>query len=205
MREQTALLTEFNTNNDLVSEPLERKKREDEKQLQVLDSFKLPSRNWEVLIDDFNKSSKSKFPLTSLQCKVIVEYVKRNIPVEFLFKTLGINKQRYNTLVGKAREMEEALETLAIKPSLSDDEYDQFQMLMRNPLRILISDIERAEGLADLADWERFNDESMKNVDLMMAKMKSKFRERFSERQESQGSINVQINVGGDWVEDLIK
>jgi hypothetical protein len=203
MREQTALLREFDNKEETITEPKERIRREDEFDPIVLDSFKLPERNWDALISDYNAVNKKKFPFSPLECKVIIEYVKRGIPAEFLFKSRGINKQRYINLVTSASDMEFALEQLAVKPKLEDNEFDQFQTLMRNPLRILISDIERAEGISDLVDWEKFNKESMRNTEILLTKMKAKFKDKFSEKESNQGAVNVQINVAGNWVEEL--
>lgn len=202
MQEPTALLNEFNDTE--ISEPTERRKREDEFSPTVFNSFKLPTRNWTSLIDDYNNKNKRKFPLNAVQCHVIVEYVKKGIPPEYLFQTIGISKQRYNNLINSSLEMEGTLEELAIKPTLKDEEFEKFQGLMRNPLRILIADINRAEGLASLADWEYFNKESTKNVDVMMAKMKAKFKDKFNDKESVQGSTNVIINVGSDgWLDKL--
>lgn len=202
MRETTALLREFNDAE--VSEPLERRKREDEFNPTVFSSFKLPTRNWTALIEDYNSANKRKFPLDALQCHVIVEYVKKGIPAEYIFQTIGISKQRYTNLISSSIDMENALEDLAVKPTLTDEEFEKFQGLMRNPLRVLMADINRAEGLASLADWEYFNKESTKNVDVMMAKMKAKFKDKFAEKDTAAGGTNVIINVGSDgWLDNL--
>lgn len=202
MRETTTLLQEFNGAE--VNEPVERRKREDEFNPTVLASFNLPTRNWTALIDDFNSSHKKKFPLDALQCKVIVEYVKKGIPPEYIFQTIGISKQRYNNLVNSSIDMENVLEDLAVKPTLNEEEFEKFQGLMRNPLRVLMADISRAEGLSSLADWEFFNKESTKNVDVMMAKMKAKFKDKFSEKDTAAGGTSVVINIGSDgWHENL--
>ena len=201
MREPTALLNEFNETE--VNEPIERRKREDEFNPTVFNSFKLPTRNWTALIDDYNNANKRKFRLSAVECSSIIEHVKRGIPAEFIFGTLGIMKARFNNLVNSSMEMEGALEELAVKPKLTDEEFNTFQNLMRNPLRILMADIDRAESLASLADWEYFSKESMKNNDVMMMKMKAKYKDRFSEKDTSHGSTNVIINVGGDFLDNL--
>lgn len=202
MREPTALIKEFEEVE--VNEPIERKRREDEFNPTVFNSFKLPTRNWTAIIDDYNVANKRKFPLDALQCKVIIEYVKKGIPPEFIFQTIGISAQRYRNLVNTSIDMENALEELAVKPSLNDEEFNKFQELMRNPLRVLIADINRAEGLSSLADWEHFNKESTKNVDVMMAKMKAKFKDKFSDRDTAPAGTNVVINIGSDgWHENI--
>lgn len=200
--EITALLKEFNEAE--VQEPVERRKREDEFKPAVLDSFKLPTRNWKALIDDYNSKNKRKFAISPIECSVIIEYVKRGMPPEYMFQTIGIFKQRYTNLVNNAIDMENTLEQLATKPTLDEEEFEKFQSLMRNPLRILMADIDRAEGLASLADWEYFNKESFKNVDVAMAKMKAKYKDKFSEKETAAGGTNVVINIGSDgWHENL--
>lgn len=202
MQETTALLKEFDTAE--VQEPVERRKREDEFRPTILDSFKLPTRNWEALVGDYNSANKRKFSITPIECNVIIEYVKRGIPAEYMFQTIGIYERRYKNLVNSAIDMENALEDLAVKPTLNEEEFEKFQALMRNPLRILMADINRAEGLASLADWEFFNKESTKNVDVMMAKMKAKYKEKFSEKETAGSGTNVVINIGSDgWHENL--
>lgn len=201
MREPTALLKDFNATE--VNEPIERRKREDEFNPTVFNSFKLPTRNWTALIDDYNKANKRKFIFNAVECNSIIEHVKRGIPAEFIFGTLGVTKPRFNNLINASMDMEGALEELAVKPKLTDEEFDKFQNLMRNPLRILMTDIDRAESLASLADWEYFNKESTKNVDVMMAKMKAKYKDKFSEKETNQGATNVVINVGGNFLDNL--
>jgi hypothetical protein len=202
MVEPTALLKDFNQAE--VNDPIERRKREGEFNPTVYQSFKLPERNWTALIEDYNKVNKRKFALDAVQCKALVEYAKKGMPVEFVFQTMGILKHRYANLVNSAMDMEGALEELAVKPKLSEEEFAKFQGLMRNPLRILMADINRAEGLASLADFEYFNKESMKNTDVMMAKMKAKYKDKFSEKDTSQGTASVVINIGSDgWLENL--
>lgn len=200
MREQTALIKSFDS--EVVVEPRQRKKREGEMESIVLDSFKMPDRNWTNIIDDFNKSNKRKFPFSALECKVIIEHVKRGLPPQFVFQGIGISNQRHGNLVNKAQELETKFEDLAVKDSLSDDEYDEFNTLIRHPLRILMQDIDRAKGIADLFDWEVFNEMARTQPDVLQTKMKAKFKDIFSDKDNANANVNVQINVG-DWIKDI--
>lgn len=203
MREQTSLTKQFDEQQEIVAEPLERTRREGERDPLVLKSFKLPVRNWELLIDDYNSANKRKFPFTALQCKVLIEYVKRGIPPKYLFKTIGISSQAFGNLTSKANELETKLNELGSKDSLSEEEFDTFNQLLRNPYRILLSDISRAEGLADLFDWESFNEMARVQPDVLMAKMRSKFKDVFSDKDQAAQGVNIQINLGGDWISEL--
>lgn len=193
MREQGALMREFNEPEELVLEEGE----------SIVDVFRLPARNWNLLIDSFNAATRRKFPLSALQCRIVVEYAKKGIPPQFIFKTLGISAARYSSMRSRYLEIEERLEALAGKESLSEEEFDEFQQIMRHPLRVLMSDIERAEGAADLADWETFNEMASKVPEIQVTKMKAKFKEMFSDRQGDAGNVNVQINLGGDFIKDI--
>lgn len=196
MREQTSLQKEFDLNEevDLVLENEER----------VVDAFQLPVRNWNLLIDSYNSAHKRKFPFSSLQCKVIVEFVKKGIPPMYIFQTLGVSPQRFGNYKTKWIDLDERLEILASKEALTDDEYDELNEAMRNPMRILMSDIHRAEGVASLNEWEKFNMYALEKgqTDLLMAKMRAKFKE-FQEKDGGANNLNVNINVGGDWVSEL--
>lgn len=203
MREQTSLIKQFDEQRELVVEPLPRKKREGEAESLVVQSFKVPERNWAAIIDDFNASTKRKFPFSPLQCKVIIEYVKRGIPPKYIFKTLGYSPQAYGNLTGKASELESKLGELSSKDELDESEYEVFNKILRNPYRLLISDINRAEGLADLFDWEQFNEMARLQPDVLMAKMRSKFKEVFSDKDQNTQGVNIQINLGGDWISEL--
>lgn len=193
MREQGALMREFNEPEELVLEEGE----------SIVDVFRLPARNWNLLIDSFNAATRRKFPLSALQCRIVVEYAKKGIPPQFIFKTLGISPARYSSMRSRYLEIEERLEALAGKESLSEEEFDEFQQILRHPLRVLMSDIERAEGAADLADWETFNEMASKVPEIQVTKMKAKFKEMFSDRQGDAGNVNVQINLGGDFIKDI--
>lgn len=190
-REQTALIKEFETPEEPTWQP------------SIVNSFKLPERSWNSIIDDYNKINKKKFPFTSEQCKLMIEYVKQGIPPEHIFKSIGISPTRYHNLIVKASELDDQLDFLASKEELSDEEYAEFHILIRNPLRVLISDIARAEGVSELADWELFNCKLPHQPDLLMAKMRAKYRKFFNDKEATGGSVQVQINLGGDFVSKM--
>jgi hypothetical protein len=192
-RESTALINEFDRSEELVQdyEP------------SVADAFLLPERNWERIIDSYNAANKRKFPFTPLQCKLILEYVKKGQPVKNIFKSIGVSIQKYTHLQTKFGELEDELEQLRSKPSLNEEETDRFHSIMRHPLRILLSDVERADGIADLIIWERFNDFADRANDLMAMRMKARFKDTFAEKTSDAGGFNVSINIGGNWIEDL--
>jgi len=168
----------------------------------VVDVFSMPTRNWNQIIQLYNKNNR-KFLFTPLQCKVIIQYVIKGLPPQHLFKTLGISQQKFTSMSTKAVELQEQYDKLAGQENLSDEDYELLTELAYNPLRILMSDIERAEGLADLEDFERFNLYASKGPDIHLAKMKAKFKDLFSDREQDRGQFNVQINLGGDWIEDI--
>ena len=190
-REQTAIMKEFETPEAPTWSPT------------IVNTFKLPERNWNNMIDDYNGVNKKKFPFTSEQCKLLLEYVKQGIPPEHIFKTLGMSPVRYHNLVTKASELDDRLDFLASKDELEDQEYNEFHQLVRHPLRVLISDIARAEGVSELADWELFNAKVPYQPDLLMAKMRAKYRKFFSEKEAAGGSVQVQINLGGDFISKM--
>lgn len=193
MREQTSLIKEFNHDDEVVTNDA----------ATAINTFNVPNRNWGAVIDNYNATHKRKFPLSAVQCKVIIEFVKKGTPPKFIFKTVGITPQRYGNLVNKAGELNERLEILATKELLNDGEYEEMQDIMRNPLRILMDDIARAEGISDLVDWERFNEQSERFPEIQLVKMKAKFKEIFGEKNTENGGLNVQINLGGDFIKDM--
>jgi len=191
MREVTTAIKEF----DKPTEPVWDSK--------IVNVFQLPDRNWDGLIDDYNSSNKRKFQFTGVQCKAIIEYVKQGIPPQHIFETMGISNARYANLVNKAAELDEQLEIFAIKEQLTDEEQERFQEIMRNPFRVLISDIARASGVSKLADWELFNLKAAQQPDLLMAKMRARYKEFFAEKDAGTGNVQVQINLGGDFVSKM--
>lgn len=195
MREASSLVKAFDLNEeeDLVVDESGKS----------IDAFKLPNRNWNLLIDSYNSSHKRKFPFSPLQCKVIIEFVKKGVPPKYIFQTLGVNAQRYGHMVNTATDLDEKLEILATKAELSEDEYALLNDYLRHPLRVLMNDISRAEGVANLGDWETFNEMSVKQPEVLMAKMRAKFKDVFTEKDMGAGSVNVQINLGGDWIQEL--
>jgi hypothetical protein len=114
-----------------------------------------------------------------------------------------VSVQRYTSLITKFLDLESRLAELQSKASLSDEEYDEYNSIMRSPFRILMSDIDRAEGVSDLVDWERFNEMASKASDIQALKMRAKFKEFFAERDQTAGATNIQINLGGDFIKDL--
>ncbi len=203
MIEPTALTKQFDSSEELVSEPRERKKREGEVESIVSDSVRLPTRNWNALISDYNAANKKKFPFSALDCKFIVEFVKKGQHPDIIFNSLGFSNTRFSNMVTNAFQYDERLEKLAGKENLTDEEYDEFNSLLRHPTRVLMSDIARASGICAMMDWELFNEESRRQPDLLMSKMRSKFRDKFSEKDASANGANIQINIAGDWLERL--
>jgi hypothetical protein len=190
-REQTAIIKEFETPEEPKWSP------------SIVNSFKLPERSWNNVIDDYNSANKKKFPFTAEQCKLMIEYVKQGIPPEHIFKSIGVSPVRYHNLVVKASELTDQLDFLSSKEELTDEEYTTFHTLVRNPLRMLISDIARAEGVSELADWELFNSKTPYQPDLLMAKMRAKYRKFFNDKESTGGSVQVQINLGGDFISKM--
>jgi hypothetical protein len=191
MREQTTALKEFDAPEEPVFDA------------QVIRAFELPQRNWQGIINSYNAANKRKFPFTPEKCKLIVEYVKQGHLPRLIFESLGISNTKFNNLVIKASELDEQLEILSVKEDLSEDEYNQFQELIRNPLRLLISDIARAEGVSKLHDWEMFNSKLYTQPDLLMAKMRARYKEFFNDKEAGTGNVQVQINLGGDFVSKM--
>lgn len=195
-REQTSLVREFNESNS-VDIQLPSKTE---------DTFVIPTRNWNGLIDSYNSSHKKKFELTALECKSIIEYIKRGNPAMGLFKAFGISKSRFSTFAQNAVDLEEQFELLRNKENLSEEEESEFHDLLRHPLRILMSDIIRAEGVADVLLWEKFNEKAIGgNNELLLTIMKARFKEIFSEKTPEATSTNIQINVSAGWVDKLVE
>jgi len=169
---------------------------------QLEQDFDIPKRPWEVLIDTYNSKNKRKFPFTPLQCSSIVEWTKQGAYPKSIFKAVGKESMftRWKTI---ALDMEERLEILNTKDVLTSEEFEEFQSITKHPLRILMNDIARAEGLSEMMDWSLFNEKATVQPELLMAKMRAKFKEVFSEKTSDASSLNVQINVGGNWAEDL--
>jgi len=69
MREQTALIKEFNSQEPLVVENEELSS----------EAFKIPLRNWNAIVDNYNSSNRKKFYFDALECRQIIEYVKPKI------------------------------------------------------------------------------------------------------------------------------
>lgn len=171
--------------------------------LSASETFELPKRNWNLIIDSYNESATKKFPLTALQCKTLIEHATRGLPPRYLFQVIGFSVQRYTSLVTKFNDLETRLVELQSLPALTDEEYEEFQSIMRSPFRLLMADIDRAVGIASLADWERFNEMAFKGNDLIAMKMRALYKEFAGEKDTAQAGVNVQINLGGDWIKDI--
>lgn len=169
----------------------------------VLEVFSVPTRNWELLIGEYNSSHKRRFQLTPLECKILVEYTKKGIPLIEICTAIGISKQRLASMSSSASAMEDEYMELSSKSKLSDEDYDKFNALMRNPMRILISDLQRAEGISNIRDFEHFNELSFKDPTILAMKMKAKFKDHFSEKQEQAQGYNVTINIAEGMIDDL--
>lgn len=203
MKEQTALVKDFDETDELYSVPGERKRRDGEPSSLVLESLNIPNRNWNAIIADYNSKNKKKFPFTALQCKIVVDFVKKGVPATEVFGVYGYSPIKYNNMRSSYLQYEEKFDELATKETLTDDEYDQFQSLLRHPTRLLMSDIARAEAVANCVDWEHFNEVARIQPDILMAKMKAKFKDVFSDKNDNNNSVNIQINVAGDWLDDI--
>ena len=165
-------------------------------------AFSLPVRNWNGIVESYNAGNNRAFYLSALQCKVIVEWVKKGIPPKYIFEALGITPQKQSHLVTQAINLDEKFEALASKDRLSTEEYDELNILLRHPLRILMEDVRRAEAISSLQDFEKFNEFAVNNPDVHLTKMKVRFKDMFSDKPSDTGPVNVQINVGFD-VNDL--
>jgi hypothetical protein len=169
----------------------------------IAEEFRLPTRNWNLLIDSYNKSHKKKFEFTPLQCRVILERVKYGIPADTIFQAFGVTKQRYTHFISRFNELEERWAQLASQKSLTDEEFDEVNEIMRHPLRVLLADIDRAKGISDIHDWDRWNQMAEKATDLQTIKMKAKFKEFFSERPSEATGFNVNIQLGGNFIDSM--
>lgn len=167
------------------------------------DVFVLPNRNWNRLIEEYNRNNKRKFPLTPLECRRVIEYAKKGIPVKYPLEAMGHSNTRYNNWVSQSQEAEEKLEELSNKEFLLEEELNLFHKLLRHPMRILISDINRADGISKVMDWERFNKNTEDIPDAQFAKMKARYKDYFSEREVQNNGYNVQIILGGDLISNL--
>ncbi len=171
-------------------------------------AFIVPTRNWNNLVENFNRLNKKKFPFTALQCKSIIEYVKRGIPPQQIFKGLGYSKAKYGTLLQGGTELEEEFQLLVSKEDFTEEEAEKLQVLMQHPLRILMGDLIRAEGVSDILLWEAFNEKAtgkIINTDILLTLMKAKFKEVFSEKPSEHGSVNIEVKIGGaeKWIETI--
>lgn len=193
MRESTALIKVFDGGDDIISENA----------TTLAETFKMPSRNWNLLVDDFNTRSKRKFPYTALECHNILELVKRGIPAKSVFVAVGSSPYSVGQYFARYNELDDRLSELISKESLTDDEFDEFNNILRNPMRVLIADIKRAEGIREIRDWELFVQKAETATDLQMMLMKAKYKDYFSDKPADAGTNNVVINLGGDWLDRL--
>lgn len=106
-------------------------------------------------------------------------------------------------MASSAATMEDEYIELSSKSKLSDEDYERFNALMRHPLRILIADLQRAEGISNIRDFEHFNELSYKDPTILAMKMKAKFKEHFSEKAEQTQGYNVTINIAEGMIDDL--
>jgi hypothetical protein len=166
-------------------------------------TFMIPDRNWNSLIENYNLDSKRKFIFTPLQCKTIINYVKLSVPPRNVFKAMGVLSPKFNNLVQEASEYEEKFQELLEKEVLTDDERDLFQVLLKNPLRVLMEDVARAEGIAEVMDWEEFERNVKRYPEVQVMKMKARFKEFFNEKEGQGNTTAVQIVLGGDWISSL--
>lgn len=169
----------------------------------VAEAFRLPERNWNLIIRDYNSKTDKKFPYSPLECKVILEHVKRGQIPKIIFQGLGTSIQKYTFLVQRAEYLEEEIERLRAKESLTEDEVTALHNAQRNPIRILMGDVKRAEALCSLSEWEKFNEFAANQPDMKAMQMKAKYKEIFGESQRESGGYNVQIQIGGDWLDSL--
>lgn len=193
MRETTALVKEYDGTEDLVIEGTE----------SAVEAFQLPTRNWTAIIDSYNDSHKKKFPFTPLQCKVLIEYVKKGIPAQHILINYGYSERGYATLIRQYNDLEDRMGELQAKSELSDKDYEEYQGIMRSPYRLLISDINRAKAVDDIRDWERFNEMAIADSTTMQVKMRGKFREFFDGKDSGASSNQVTINISGDFLDKL--
>lgn len=194
MRETTALTRTFDSEDqELINEYADDSK----------EKFILPHRNWNNIIDDYNSANKKKFSLTPLQCRTIIEMVKKSVPPRNIFKAMRISNAKFYTLALEAQETEERLQVLNAKETLTDEEFEEFQRLMRHPVRVLMMDVEQAEGISEVLDWEKFNDNVDKHPEVQFAKMKARFKDYFAEKTTDVPNQNVVVVLGGNFIDNL--
>ncbi len=191
MRETQALQRNFDNDIDTINQYGDG----------VKEVFNLPVRNWELLIDCFDEANKRKFKLTPVQCKIAVEYAKKGQLPNVVFEGFGFSAHQYGALVTRYNQAESRLMELQTKEVLDEIEYEEFQSLMRNPYRILMSDIARARAVANLADWELFNEKALKTDELLIMKLKANNKEFFTEK-EGNAPATITINIGGITLEE---
>jgi hypothetical protein len=194
MRETTALIKSFDTDDTELINEFETKAE---------DKFILPSRNWNRLIDDYNIANKKKFKLDALDCRTILEYAKQGIPPKHVFEACGVSNAEYAKMYMQAQEAEDKLQELNAKEFLTDDEFDLFQVLLRLPVRVLMVDVSRAEGISKLMDWEQFNKNAKDHAEVQFAKMKARFKDYFADKNTEAPNYNVTIALGGDFISNL--
>lgn len=170
--------------------------------IELLAEFRLPERNWEAIIDFYNKHSRTKFALKPLDCVRVLEYTKRSVPIRYTFDALGYSSQKVTSWETQVAEKESRIEAILNQKTLTEEDQIEFQELKSHPLRILFEDIERAKGVAAVLDWERFNHFASVDQSINLAKMKMKFKEFDNKGGENQ-SVNVQIKLGGDFLTNL--
>ena len=168
--------------------------------LQLVDTFSMVERNWETIIDYWNSNNGRKFPIRPIQCASIIDYTKKGIPAQYAFKAIG---QSYNTYNSRYQDLLEEVELLASKTKLSEEESDRKSAILNNPLFILMSDIGRAEGLAAIEDFTLFNDKCQTQSDLLPFKMKARYKEIFGEKKDDSSVVNINIKVGGDFIDSI--
>lgn len=194
MREHTALVKSFDSDGEELV--LDYGKN-------ALDTFIIPERNWNGLIEDYNSINKKKFKFTPLQCKIIIQHVKQSIPPKRIFRAMGVSFARYEMMAQEAQEYEEKFQELLDREVLTEDETDLFHILLRNPLRILMEDVGRAEGISEIMDWEEFNKNVEKYPEVQLVKMKARFKDFFNEKESQGNTAAVQIILGGDFISNL--
>lgn len=199
MRKPTDLVKDFDLNgtDDLVSDI------STVADVNAATAFHLPNRNWNLIIDDYNAHSKRKFKFSGLQCKLILEFVKKGVPPKHMFESLGVSNQSYTTLVSQAVDLNDRMEVLINQDPLDDDQYDELQLLMRHPLRLLMGDLSRAQGISNLFHWEQFNDMCSRYPELKLTQMKAKFKDVFGDKNAEGAGQTVIINLGGDFVDKM--
>lgn len=166
--------------------------------------FDVPVRNWQRIITDYHSFPGSKrFPLTHLQCAAAIERVKRGTPVAITMRALGVSNARLTSMMNLATQCDETVETLRYKGWLDPTERDIFQRAFWNPYRLFMLDIAMCESIAALTDFDTFDREAKRNPDLLVAKMKAYYKDIFDKGADKNAGVNVQINLGGDWVKDI--